>query len=997
MLIADGPRVLSGTSGPVSLAGDALNPADGTTGKATLQHFIVTFDRPVLASSFTPADITIQGLSADGASLGTITATSVVPNAGITTINGLQFATGFLVTIPKQTTPGTYSYAIGPNVNDMIRVRAGTVTRDFNLMDQNANGTQADNNTTRGYDFFSQPQTAAPTAQYPAWGVNGQPFTQTELVRDSQPLIVPGPHVISTHVPGTTTSNDNLATDRTVNSIDLTFDRDMQVSTFTPSDVLQVLGPAGQILGANSPNVSVYAAYNAPVSPSSPVTIAPGTTYDSKFTINDNGSFVIGLLNVRLDIATIEDSSLNVSLIGPDGSIVHLFQGVGTSLGKNFRDTVLSDLATTLIGNGNAPFSGAYAPLQSLMAAFTNKLLQGSWTLEVQNTSSTNAATLNAWSLEATPLNPTASVVARTFRVVFPTQQLSGTYTVTVAPTIQSAVDTANPINSSASYQVDSNYNAGVDVLRGTAAANNPPVPVVYGNATAVPNPALAPGQSITSDITVPDDFKIQGLTLQLNITYPNDPDLSAYLYTPSDLDPVTGAILPTATPIRLFDAGIGNVSGNRANFTNTVFDDSAAIPIEQGGPSFLGTFKPQKTPATTTIPNALKTLGSLDGYSTITGLTGGGAGRYRLVVTNNGTASQPATLNSWSLTFQKAVPSNGLGEPVADRIQSGFRIFTMDPTNPLSSSTWTAMGGASNNNGGNSGRIGGIAIDPSDPTGNTVYAGGASGGIWKTNNFLTTNPLGPTWVPMANFGPTNAVNIGGIAVFGRNNDPNQSAVFVATGEGDTGSAGVGFLRSMDGGATWQLLDSTHNFDASGNLLPINSPQRDHIFVGTTSFKVIVDPRPTVSGDVIVYAALSGGNGGLWRSLNSGRDWQKMYTGAQGQGQCTDVEFDPTSGTVNALSNPAGNIQIVYAAFRGDGVYFSPNQGVLWNPTAVPAARIRRAAATRCSRTTSPRAIRPRPSRSTPRPTRPTAPMAASCSCTRRRCRAATRTPTSRT
>ena len=37
---------------------------------------------------------------------------------------------------------------------------------------------------------------------------------------------------------------------------------------------------------------------------------------------------------------------------------------------------------------------------------------------------------------------------------------------------------------------------------------------------------------------------------------------------------------------------------------------------------------------------------------------------------------------------------------------------------------------------GGTSGRIGGIAVDPSDPSGNTVYIGAASGGIWKTTNF---------------------------------------------------------------------------------------------------------------------------------------------------------------------------------------------------------------------------------------------------------------------
>ena len=84
--------------------------------------------------------------------------------------------------------------------------------------------------------------------------------------------------------------------------------------------------------------------------------------------------------------------------------------------------------------------------------------------------------------------------------------------------------------------------------------------------------------------------------------------------------------------------------------------------------------------------------------------------------------------------------------------------------------------------------RVGsGLAIDPSDPSGNTVYAAGASGGVWKTTNFLTTNPNGPTYIPLTDFGPTIAVNIGSITVFGRNHDPNQTIVIAATGEGDTG------------------------------------------------------------------------------------------------------------------------------------------------------------------------------------------------------------------
>ena len=167
--------------------------------------------------------------------------------------------------------------------------------------------------------------------------------------------------------------------------------------------------------------------------------------------------------------------------------------------------------------------------------------------------------------------------------------------------------------------------------------------------------------------------------------------------------------------------------------------------------------------------------------------------------------------------------------------------------------------------------------MDPSDPSGNTVYVGGACGGVWKTTDFLTTSPNGPTWIPLTNFGPNAAINISSIAIFPRNDDPNQSIIIAATGgttsgQQTTNAPGVGFLISMDGGVTWNLYDSTVNVSGtttkttgSGNLLPIDSAARDREFVGTTAYQVAVDPQLTPTGQVIIYAALSGTNGGIWR------------------------------------------------------------------------------------------------------------------------------------
>ena len=131
-----------------------------------------------------------------------------------------------------------------------------------------------------------------------------------------------------------------------------------------------------------------------------------------------------------------------------------------------------------------------------------------------------------------------------------------------------------------------------------------------------------------------------------------------------------------------------------------------------------------------------------------------GVVGTWQLIIANDGSSSPAGTLNSWSLTFQKPNPSSGLGEAVADQATVSFRIFTMDPTNPLSHSTWTAVGPAGIDGGFNSSTVTDMAVDPSDPSGNIVYAATEGGGVWKTTDFLTTAGSGPTWIPLTDFGP---------------------------------------------------------------------------------------------------------------------------------------------------------------------------------------------------------------------------------------------------
>jgi photosystem II stability/assembly factor-like uncharacterized protein len=102
----------------------------------------------------------------------------------------------------------------------------------------------------------------------------------------------------------------------------------------------------------------------------------------------------------------------------------------------------------------------------------------------------------------------------------------------------------------------------------------------------------------------------------------------------------------------------------------------------------------------------------------------------------------------------------------------------------------------------GMSGRITAIDVDLSDP--DIIYAGAASGGVWKSMNG------GITWAPIFDEQPVQA--IGAVAV----NQQNPDVIWVGTGEGNprnSHNSGAGIYKSLDGGKTWQCmgLQATRN------------------------------------------------------------------------------------------------------------------------------------------------------------------------------------------
>jgi len=110
-------------------------------------------------------------------------------------------------------------------------------------------------------------------------------------------------------------------------------------------------------------------------------------------------------------------------------------------------------------------------------------------------------------------------------------------------------------------------------------------------------------------------------------------------------------------------------------------------------------------------------------------------------------------------------------------RQQLAARSVTAIPH--VSTSAWVPLGpaplasdpGTGQNYGAVSGRATAVAIDPADATGNTVYIGGAHGGVWRSSNAGSLSPSAAnvSWTPVLDYESTLAV--GSIAIQPGNTD----------------------------------------------------------------------------------------------------------------------------------------------------------------------------------------------------------------------------------
>jgi len=259
---------------------------------------------------------------------------------------------------------------------------------------------------------------------------------------------------------------------------------------------------------------------------------------------------------------------------------------------------------------------------------------------------------------------------------------------------------------------------------------------------------------------------------------------------------------------------------------------------------------------------------------------------------------------------------------------------------------SWTPLGPQPTANteffGNVSGRVTSLAVDPCDATGNTVYAGGADGGVWISFNALSGNPV--TWKPLSDNEPS--LSIGALALVPKpcqvfNGHAQSNLILAGTGESNyalDNLYGAGVLRSSDGGQTW-MQDSTFTKSAS------QGPGASGPYIAALA----VQPHQT---NPVVLAAVQGTDfsaggslpSGVWRSTDGGNTWSRVQPGGVASGPpfnpATDVRFDPsdTSGLTAyaALGDPNGDgdAKASCSSVPCNGVYVSKDAGTTWNRVA---------------------------------------------------------------
>ncbi len=202
---------------------------------------------------------------------------------------------------------------------------------------------------------------------------------------------------------------------------------------------------------------------------------------------------------------------------------------------------------------------------------------------------------------------------------------------------------------------------------------------------------------------------------------------------------------------------------------------------------------------------------------------------------------------------------------------------------------------------GGMSGRVTAIDVVTSDP--NIIYAGTASGGLWKSISG------GIKWEPI--FDKEVTASIGAVAI----QQSNPSVIWVGTGEGNPRNSlngGYGIYKSLNGGKTWKSM---------------GLEKTRHIH------RVIVDPTDP---NTVYVAAIGSPWGehperGVFKTTDGGNTWNKILF-ANNKTGAADLIMDPTNPNklIAALWEHKRDPWFFKSGGEGSAIHITHDGGKTW-------------------------------------------------------------------
>ncbi|MFK7971847.1 MAG: T9SS type A sorting domain-containing protein [Bacteroidia bacterium] len=187
------------------------------------------------------------------------------------------------------------------------------------------------------------------------------------------------------------------------------------------------------------------------------------------------------------------------------------------------------------------------------------------------------------------------------------------------------------------------------------------------------------------------------------------------------------------------------------------------------------------------------------------------------------------------------------------------------------------------------------------DPSGNTIYVGSRTGGLWRTRNAKTTMP---TWVCLTNQ-RFPAMGVNSIAI-----DPNNSnIIYISTGISHGGSPayGMGILKTTNG------QNDNPTWNSTGLSFDINNPT-DFIF----THGVYISP----SSNSTIFGLMENE---IWKSTNSGATFTKVFSLSGKKRFFRDLVFLPNDASTIVAASDDANLDD-----GGAVVVRSTNNGANW-------------------------------------------------------------------